>query len=454
MVIATGPLESWARTIHRPRAEGAGELIPTWQEGVEQHAPNDILKFATDGYSKNSLIFSCIREKATSFAALQPVVQVPDAQGALQRMPMHRALKLLDSPNQYQDGYTFLDTLATHYEAAGNVYIQKVRRSDNAERAQAFSTFPVQELQAIRPDYVSIDPGRRKQDDVFVVRIGGSVRARIPRRDMIHIHEPNLINDFYGMSKIALLVREGAIDLEMSDFELAFFRNAGVPMGMLNIKGRTVKAEQVDEIKTRFRQAYNGVRKWFDLLVTNSDEATYTQLGTPINQMEVDPMRYHVESRICAVFGVPGIIVGARFAQNSGLSQNYEEAKHAFWSETMVPFTRQVAGAFQQSLMPEFATTYNRGALFSFDLTGVRALQEDRSRKLREVVRMINTGGFTVNQALRTNGMEAVDGGDFFVRNGNQVAVHVQEDGTLQFVQTPAGGGNQPNPDNPLVGAA
>ena len=445
MVANENLVDSWRAGRSRWLGARNASLIPTWQEGAEAANPSDVARFARDGYEKNSLIYSCIKEKATSFGALHP--QVVRADGSVRRD--HRMVDLLRDPNPHQDGQEFAEELATQFDAAGNCYVWKVAVSDDPARRRALASWPVQELRTIRPDLVTIVPGATTARDVYVVKVDGRERARIPRSQMIHIREPNLTNDFYGLPKIALLVREGAVDLSMSDFELAFFRNAGVPMGLLSINGR-VTPEEVTATKKRFRDAYNGVKRWFDLLVLNSDKASYTPMGLPQNQMEMDSTRYHVESRICSVFGVPGVIVGARYAlQGGGTTTTYEDAEHAFWAETMVPFSMRFARAWKKFLLPEFATTRDEKADVTYDFTVVRALQEDRSRKLREVTRLVLTGGFTVNQALTTVGMDPVAGGDFYIRNGNQVVVGL--DGTI----TPmAGGGAGPNLDNPLEGAA
>lgn len=424
---------------------GAGELIPTWQVGQPQPQPNDLRTFAEQGYSKNSLIYACVREIATSFSPLH--VHVLRAGEAVAG---HRMTQLLQNPNTYQNEAEFQDELATHFEVAGNYYVHMVRESASRARRREFAGFPVQELSLIRPDYVTIRPGATREQDVFLVTVGGTVRKEIPRRDMIHVHEPNIVNDFYGLSKIALITREGSIDLEMSDFELAFYRNAGVPMGLLNVKGRTLTSDQIRETKSLFRQAYNGVKHWFELLVLNADEASFTQLGLPPNQMESDNTRFHVESRICGVYGVPGLLVGARFAISAGMGTGqYEQAQFQFWSETMLPLTALVAGGWRKHLLPEFATTRDANADVAYDLTGVRALQEDLSRKLREVVRLVLTGAFSKHQALKLVGLP-VDGEDFYIRNGNQVVATL--DGEITPMAAP--GGNEPNADNPLEGAA
>lgn len=432
--------------IRRARNTAGGEIVPIWERGQEQPTPHDLRKFAEEGYSKNSLIYSCVREIATSFAPLRANVQRNG-----QVVERHRMSDLLADPNTGQDAAEFQDEIATHYQAAGNAYIEKVRESTSRDRRRQYGGYPVQELVAIRPDKVTVEPGATREDDVFLVTVGGQVRKRIPRADMIHVREPNLINDYYGLSKIALLTREGSIDLEMSDLELAFFRNAGVPMGLLTVKGRPTDI-QTEEIKSKFKRAFSGFRSWFDVLVLNESVTDYKPLGLPPKDMEGESTRFHVESRICGVFGVPGLLVGARFALTSAQQGNYEQAQLQFWSETMVPLAGYFASAWQKELLPEFATTRDRGAVVAYDFTGVRALQEDVSRKLREVTRLINAG-WVVNDALRIVGLDELPDGDIRILTGNQVIVD-REGNVVYQTAAPSGGSTEPNPDNPLEGAA
>lgn len=437
-------LSSWRASRTRlSRGENASEYIQTWAVSQGQQNPAPVSKYAAEGYSKNSLIYSCIKEKATSFASLVPVVERRG--GVIVRD--HRAVQLLRDPNPYQDGQEFAELLKTQFEAAGNAYIELREVSADRERRERLATYPIQELHLIRPDYVTIIPGATRAQDRFQVSVGGKDVRQVPRSHMVHISEPSLTNDFYGLPKIALLTRESDLDIAMSDFELAFFRNAGVPMGLMRVKGNRSPAER-DEIKSAFRRGYNGIRRWFELMVVNDDVAEYQPLGIPQRDMEEEATRFHVESRICSVFGVPGVIVGARFAMQSA-QQPVEEAEHQFWAETMVPDSMRIASALTARLLPWFATQADRGARITYDFTVVRALQEDRSRKMREVVRMVLTGAFTKNEALLLMGLPTQPGGDFYVRNGNHVIV--ESDGTI-VPMAPSQTG--PNPDNPLEGSA
>lgn len=434
----------------------AGEVIPSWQVGQDQANPQNVRNFVEEGYAKNSLIFACVREKASALAPLRVRVLRPGPDNSMAEVKSHRMVKLLDSPNTFQSRAEFHELLSTHLDTAGNVYILKIRESKNRDRRREFQGYPVQELQLLRPDYMSIEPGASREDDVFVVKVDGHIRARLPRRDIIHIKTPHPTNDFYGLSPISLLVREGNIDLRMSDFELAFFNNAGVPAGLLNVKGAFTR-EQGEEVKSRFKAAYNGVKKWFELFVVNADVAEYSQLGLPQNQMEMDGTRFHVETRICAVFGVPPRLVNARAAMFATTGLNTQaDAQFAFWSETMMPLSERIAAAYRSGLLPEFALIADSDAIVSFDYSVVRALQEDRSLKLREVVRLLLTGAFTQSQALELVGLPAFPNGDFYMRNLNQTEARRLGEADLEYPTSPITPNEEqaPNADNPLEGAA
>lgn len=391
------------------------EYIPTWQLGQSQDTPSDYEAFARRGYAGSSVVFACIMERATSLADLPITLMRPTANGP--ETVEHPVTDLLRNPTAEMDGFEFMETLVTHLDVAGNAYIHKRRKSDDPQRRNAYR---VKELGLIRPDYVTIVPGRKRAEDVFEVKVAGTVQARLPRADVVHIKTPNPANDFYGLSPLAVIAREVDLDTVMTDFDLSFFKNAGVPMGLLKTKSRHSPDER-QQIKSEFRRAFSGIRKWFEILVLNSDEAEYQPLGVAPKEMEQPGMREFAESRVCAVYGVPPIIAGLLVGLIRATYSNYEQAQQSFWSETMSPLAKRISAAFTRELLPEFATAQDRGAYLSFDFSNVKALQEDHTAKLAGVAGLIVTGGFTVNEALAAHRLPTLPSGDFYVRSVAQV---------------------------------
>lgn len=405
----SGPMSGWGAP--HPIARGLGVkdsptfLTPTWQIGQAQN--NDrVANFIEHGYAENSLIYACVQRIATDFSALPPQHLRKTSVGT-EVVPSSPIIDLLNNPSETMDGIEFREALMVHHRVGGNVYIQKVRGRGRA----------VIGLELLRPDYVRIIPGARRADDVFEVRIGGRVVAQLPRADVIHIKTPNPSNDFYGLSPIALLVREGTIDLHMSDFELAFYRNAGVPFGLLKTKTR-LSPQGVTDAASAFRRAFNGLRNWFNLIVIAADEAEYQQLGIAQSDMEMSSTRLQAESRITAVYGIPPVLVGARVGLENSPWSNTEFAWRFYWANTMTALSRAIASALNRELVPEFATS--AGQSIAFDLSGVEALQDDNVAKLGAVAQLYGTGGWTQNEAMRLVGFDPMPGGDFYVRNISQ----------------------------------
>jgi len=396
----------WAPPVKFHRKQ-AFEIVPTWQQGIAQPTDADLANFASSGYAANSLIYACIRELATSAAGVPIELLRPDKEG-WQPEPQHAVLDLLDEPNDDMDFSSFIETLVTHRAFAGNAYIEKVRAGGRVAR-----------LGFLRPDRVEIKPGAKREDDIFVYTIGTTKRY-IERKDVIHFKLPNPKNDFYGLSPIEVIAREGDLDQRMTDFASAFFKNAGVPFGLLTVPGATTEEEK-KQIRSRWRRAFQGIKKWFQLLILNQESAKYQALGLSQKDMEFESTRKQVESRICAAFGVPPILVGALVGLEHATYANYGVAQQSFWSETMKPLLYRIASRLTRDLLPEFATTADRRARLAFDTSGVAALQQDNTGKLEVVAKLIAGGGFTPNQALEIVGIPAVEGADFYVRSLTQL---------------------------------
>ncbi len=95
----------------------AGEVIPSWQVGQEQPNPQDVRNFVEEGYAKNSLIFACVREKATALAPLRVRVLRPGPDNSLAEVKSHRMVKLIENnPDIFE-----ADRLTQHVPVAGRV---------------------------------------------------------------------------------------------------------------------------------------------------------------------------------------------------------------------------------------------------------------------------------------------------------------------------------------------
>ena len=391
------------------------DIIPSWEAGFTQETLVDYERLIVEGYTRHVVIHACISMLASSAAG--PPFVVIDTDG--EPVENHPALALLRAPNPEQSKTDLIIELMTHLLITGNAYLEIVRGPDGFGR-------PTQ-LGLLRPERVKIKPGVKREDDVFQQWIGGVVVSETPAENMIHFKLPNPASDFYGLSPLVTIAREANLDIDLTLFSQAFFEHAGVPFGMLVVSGKKLNTDEKKSVKSEWRKSFgkaaSGVRRYFELLLLNADEAKYTQLGSPMSELEMPGTRFHVESRIAMGFRVPPIMVGALVGLEHATYANFEAAEKVFWRYGVAHYLNLVVDRLDRRLMSEFTTTATSGAKLIYDLAGVQALAEDNTEKLEAVEKLVRSGGFTANESLALVGMAPVTDGDFYVRQFSVVIV-------------------------------
>lgn len=364
-----------------------GATVPTWQQGTPQYQKESYYRYALEGYSRNEIVFACIEELATS--AAEPRMQALDAK----REPIesHPILDLLDRPNPFLDRFQFWATVIMHLSISGNAYIEKVRSAAGQ----------VKELWLLRPDRMFIIPDERRFVGGYEYRIAEQVK-RLDADDVIHIRTRNPLDDYYGLPPLAVAAGRVDTDNAMRAFTGAFFRNAGVPAGMLTIS-KQVKESERQIIKDRFRNEAGGAAGWHSLMVLDNTEATFTAMGQPLGERglvlpELDEIS---ETRIAMAFGVPQELIGARLSMR-GQRSAAREARAGFWDETLVPLYQMLCEPLNVGLVPEFSGVDR----VEFDLSTVRALQEDEDAKSTRVLAQMAAGVISYQEARVDLGRE------------------------------------------------
>lgn len=385
----------------RPAAVGA--TVPTWQAGMEQfprHGYN-YETFAREGYAQNEIVYACVEELATSaaepqFRALRRVHNA-DGSSALEPHDDHDVLRLLERPNPFMDRFALLSTLIMHRSVAGNAYWEKVR--SGAGR--------VVELWPLRPDRVRVIPDATTYIAGYMYEIGG-VKYQLPARDVIHFRNRHPLDDYYGLPPLA--VAAGRVDLDnwARAFTAAFFRNAGVPSGLLTVR-QALDPEDKRLLRDRYRQELGGPAGWHSLWLLEENEATYTQLGLPMGDRGValPSLDEMTEARIAMCFGVPLSLIGARLGMASSSYANRRADIREFWENTLRPIYVEIASRLTLDLAPEFSDVER----IEFDLTTVSALAEDQDAVHARIREDVKAGLMTLEEGRVALGLtEEPDG--------------------------------------------
>jgi HK97 family phage portal protein len=318
-------------------------------------------QFAREGYGQNELVYAAIEVRATS--AAEPVMAVWQGDRMLKR---HPALDLLQHPNPFMTSYQMTAGAMMYRDIAGNAFLLKVRSAAGR----------VVELWPLRPDRMLPVPDR----DTFLRRWDYRIGAEtypIPLTDIIHFKTRNPLNEFLGMPPLLPIAARIDVDNWMRQFVGAFFRNAGVPAGLLNIQ-RQLDAGERELLRNRWRSEYAGPEGWHNLLVIDNAEAKYEPMGMPIGPrgLVVPDMNNVSESRILMPFQVPLSMIGAVLGMASSSYANRRADASWFWEGTLAPIYRDFTETLTNALQPDFPTLDRIG----YDLSTVRALQEDTDK--------------------------------------------------------------------------
>lgn len=398
-----------ARTLGRigaflpERKTNIGAMVPAWEAGAPQYPRywHNYFRFALEGYSRNEIVFACVEELATSAAEPRLVVKRKKGNGESETLKDHPVLELFEHPNPFMGRYQLLANLVMYRAVSGNAYLYKTRSA--ARRCV--------ELWPLRPDRMFVIPDQRTHIGGWEYRLGDGGTAGsgqvfgLATEDVIQLRTKNPLDDWYGLPPLAVCAERVDTDAMMRSFTLAFFRNAGVPAGLLNITKQVTAAER-QLIRDKIRGETGGPQNWHQLLVLDDTEATYTPMGMPLGQSgvvlpELDEIS---EARIAMAFGIPLEVIGARLGMIHGNRSTMDAARATLWKETLIPSYHETASDLTRGMKQEYDGTADEFDWLEFDLSTVEALSEDQDAKHARVRADLGAGIISVRQAQEVLG--------------------------------------------------
>lgn len=375
-----------------PATPPVARTIPAWQGAAPLTPSNDFRALMDKGYRRNVIVYICINEIASSVS--QPKLLIKNPAGV--EVPRDHPLSMLmRRPNPDQPRYAFLEGTMTNLQAAGNAYIHKVRNRLG---------IPVQ-IWNLRPDRMKIKPATDGSGVAYYeYTVPGVKPFPIPPQDIVHLKLFDPLDDYYGMSPLTVVARNVDLDDQATDFLRAFFTNGAAPAGLLTFKEPVVPEER-ERIKQGWKEMYGTARGWHELAVLDAS-VTYQEIGSRPENLRMDSIWGVTETRICAAFGVPPILVQVAAGLARATFSNYKEAVSAFWSETLVPLYTRVGETLTHGLASEFAGDLEIEA----DLSSVKALQEGAAERRVFALAGWGAGVLTLDETRAEAGLPAVGG--------------------------------------------
>lgn len=359
----------------------------------------------------NSAAFACLMTLAFSYPEPPLTVYRKTSSGRADKLPDSPMQALLDSPTP--NGELTIDEilfwLAWAKHVDGNAYLLKVRAGD-AERGNVVQLWPVSPRLMHPVTEKNRDGSNTDWISYYNYQIGPNKTVPVPVRNVIHFRLGLDGNDMrLGLSPFKALVRQISTDEEADKFVDQLLRNYAVP-GLVVIPQQGTTMDEADaarlteKLRTKFGNDNRGN------IAVMSKESKIEQFGFSPRDLDMSILHRIPEERISAVIGVPAIVAGLGAGLDRATYANFREAREMFTEQKLIPQWRVDARKLDTSLKPDF--TSEREIYTAFDLSDVRALQEDENEKYTRLHTAVGKPWMTRNEARTDTGQDPVEGWD------------------------------------------
>lgn len=356
-------------------------LWADWRTDRPMWLLTDYGSYVEEGFEANPLIYSAVAYKMRAASQARMRAWQGDAERPKPAPPGHPLSLLASRPNEHQSWNEFQSIQTGYLNITGNAYAL-IDRKNGAGKPT--SIFP------LNPTLVRIIPGGDNRIKGYLYSpdgIDSTRRVPILAEDMIHVKFPSLSDPLaglgYGMSPLTAMAISGDLENYMSTFLRNFLKSGAMLGGLLKFD---VPLEQsdMDRIRARWREIYGGVENWGDVGIIDVN-GHYERMIPSFKDMSLDVIDDRTETRILGPFGVPGILINAKYSLSRSTFANYAEARTAFWEDTMLYELALFEADYQ------FQINFD-DAFLAWDLSGVPALRADNVPLIDGAVKLWNIG--------------------------------------------------------------
>lgn len=409
--------------------KAATQVMSSWQDGQPAYPIANFENNVRQAYRRNEIVYACLMLKADAAASvtLRAYNKMTDKE-----QDEHPAVAIVRQPNPHMTEFDFYSLTMLSLELSGRAYWEK-RRNRRGD---------VIELWPLRPDWMVPIKSASKFIDHFEFRVPGERPQPIAIEDVLDFKLADSLDLYQGIAPVTVASRAIDTDNAATDFINKFFRNGGMPTGILTTKQKLYPGA-ADEIRAMWSQRYGGFENWVKGPAVLDQDATYERVGSTFNEMGFDYLDQRQEIRICQVLRTPPILIGAGAGLERSTFSNAQESQEFFWRNTIIPQLKRIRDELQLDLLTsEFG---GDKVEFRWDYSEVAPLKEDRNKAFERADKGIKDGFMTVNMALQEIGEESIGpSGDVFLRSLSVTAVPLKA--PVPMAQPPAPA-TPPKPD-------
>jgi HK97 family phage portal protein len=321
--------------------------------------PRDYSSFAREAYTLNVIAYSAINRIADAVAGMDWIAW--RGENELSESPY---LDLVRRPNPRQSGQEFWRAKTSFLLIAGNGYDERVIIG-GAPR----------EVWTLRPDRMTISQAPNGMPNGYVYAAGGKkVRFEADEitgeSDIRHTLLFNPLDDLYGMSPVEAAAYSIDSHNEASAWLKSLLQNSATPSGAMIVKDDAMLTDdQFNRLKHQIEEQYTGARNAGRPMLLEGG-MDWKALGLSPTDMNIIEAKFASAREICLAFGVPPMLLGI---PGDNTYSNYQEARMAFYEDTVIPLVQYMIGEWNAWLGPAFG-----GVELRPDLDQIPAIAEKR----------------------------------------------------------------------------
>lgn len=334
-----------------------------YSSGSAMWSSRNYQKFSDEAYVKNVIAHRSIHMLASAAASVKLHVKHKN-----RVMDNHPLLKLLKKPNPSANGKEFFEALYSYKMISGNAFVLSI------------GSLKPSELYLLRPDRVTVNPGNNFIPKSYEYKIGNhkyeyKVDPISGRSHVLHLKNFHPLSDWYGLSSIEAAAYSIDQHNQAGEWNQALLQNGARPSGAIIVKGengehRSLTQDQHSQLKSEIETAFSGPK--------NAGRPMLLEGGLEWKEMSLTPKDMdfisakHSSARdIALALGVPPQLLGI---PGDNTYSNLQEARLAFWEQTVIPTVENVVENLSTWLCPMFGSDVSIG----YDADSISALAERR----------------------------------------------------------------------------
>ena len=414
----------WQRFFGKTVTPMPSMLIST---GVGEPAftPRNYESFAKEAYQKNAIAYRCISLIGKSCGGIE--WKLWQGKGKQKReIPDSPLLKLIERPNPSQGRAQFVEAMLSYFMISGNSYTQGIGPSESA---------PPMELHCLSPAKVKVlkgagmlpygyryEPEPGKFTDYRVNQINGDSA-------ILQMKTFNPFDPWTGMSPIEAIVYGIDQHNAASIWNARLLQNSAIPSGVFKVEmndanpSGKLQPNQFESLKKQIDERYVGASNAGRPMLLEGG-LSWTAMSLSPKDMDWLKAKDTSARDVALAFGVPPLMLNI---PGDNTYSNYQEARQAFYEDTILPLMDYIAGEWNRWLTPSF----NKDAYLQPDANNIEALAGKREKVW---TRVQTATWLTYNEKREATGYEASteDGADCLWIPSGQVPLEYAAEGPAE----------------------